>query len=172
MPFWFGVMVGGVCGALARYGANLWVVGRLAKTVWGTFPLITLLANVVGSFLLALRGMGVACLAADAWYWLDRCPHDFFYLYLRKRPAGTGGRGAAGQPVCRGQSGPWRGGRRAGAYARRTAGRRCVTMARLTGGLLHSCPRTSGPGARSETGTLLQVPPIQRKGWHDPAGSL
>ncbi|GAA5534047.1 fluoride efflux transporter CrcB [Deinococcus aluminii] len=68
MPFWFGVALGGALGALARYGVNLLVAGRLATTSWATFPLATLLVNVAGSFLLAfITTLALRGLVSPAW---------------------------------------------------------------------------------------------------------
>ncbi|WP_425145031.1 fluoride efflux transporter CrcB [Deinococcus sp.] len=54
MPVWVGIAVGGALGALARYGLNLLIQGRLSAGTWAAFPLGTLLINVLGSFLLGL----------------------------------------------------------------------------------------------------------------------
>ena len=54
MPVWIGIALGGACGALARYGLNLWIQTRLGPTAWATFPLGTLTINVLGCFLLGV----------------------------------------------------------------------------------------------------------------------
>lgn len=68
MPIWFGIAVGGALGALARYAVNLLVAGRLANTAWSTFPLATLLVNVMGSFVLAfVTTLALRGLVSPAW---------------------------------------------------------------------------------------------------------
>ncbi len=54
MPVWIGIAFGGALGALARYFLNLFIQGRLGAGSWATFPLGTLVINVLGSFLLGL----------------------------------------------------------------------------------------------------------------------
>lgn len=54
MSAWLGIALGGALGALARHGVNVLTVKRLTHTTWVSFPLSTLLVNVVGSFLLAV----------------------------------------------------------------------------------------------------------------------
>lgn len=54
VPAWVGIALGGAVGALARYGMNLLLTSRQAHTSWASFPLATLIVNVLGSFLLAL----------------------------------------------------------------------------------------------------------------------
>lgn len=49
-----GVMIGGALGALCRYLLTLGVQSLLRGTTWASFPLATLVANVVGSLLLSL----------------------------------------------------------------------------------------------------------------------
>jgi fluoride exporter len=51
---WLGVMLGGALGALARYAMTLGIAKLLEGTALSSFPLATLLINVLGSFLLAL----------------------------------------------------------------------------------------------------------------------
>jgi CrcB protein len=58
-----GVLVGGALGALTRYWATMTLQGLLAATPHASFPLGTLVVNVVGSFLLsflAAIGLGGA----------------------------------------------------------------------------------------------------------------
>jgi CrcB protein len=58
-----GVLIGGALGALTRYWATLTLQGWLAATPYASFPLGTLVVNVVGSFLLsflAAVGLGGA----------------------------------------------------------------------------------------------------------------
>lgn len=63
MPVWVGIAVGGALGALARHGVNVVTASRLSAGGWASFPLSTLLVNVVGSFglafvlTLAMRGV-------------------------------------------------------------------------------------------------------------------
>lgn len=47
-------MIGGACGALARYAMTIGISKLLEGTALSSFPLATLLINVLGSFLLAL----------------------------------------------------------------------------------------------------------------------
>ena len=54
MPIWTGIALGGALGALARYFLNLFIQGQLDQGNWATFPLGTLVINVLGSFLLGL----------------------------------------------------------------------------------------------------------------------
>jgi len=49
-----GVMIGGAFGALCRYLITIGVQSLLRGTSWTTFPLATLVVNVVGSLLLSL----------------------------------------------------------------------------------------------------------------------
>ena len=54
MPVWTGIAVGGALGALARHGLNALIQARLGAGSWASFPLGTLVINVLGSFLLGL----------------------------------------------------------------------------------------------------------------------
>ncbi|TSA85523.1 fluoride efflux transporter CrcB [Deinococcus detaillensis] len=54
MPIWTGISLGGALGALSRYYFNLFIQGRLGQSHWASFPLGTLVINVIGSFLLGL----------------------------------------------------------------------------------------------------------------------
>lgn len=54
MPIWTGISLGGALGALSRYYLNLFIQGRLGQGHWASFPLGTLVINVIGSFLLGL----------------------------------------------------------------------------------------------------------------------
>ncbi|MDZ7705200.1 MAG: fluoride efflux transporter CrcB [Trueperaceae bacterium] len=49
-----GVMIGGAFGALCRYLLTIGMQSLLRGTSWATFPLATLVVNVVGSLLLSL----------------------------------------------------------------------------------------------------------------------
>ena len=60
------VAVGASAGALARWGAGLWLNAR-----WTGFPLGTLLVNVVGGFLIGM-----------ALEWFGRMPHETARLLL------------------------------------------------------------------------------------------
>jgi CrcB protein len=63
-----GVMVGGALGALSRYLTTTVVQGLVQGNAWASFPLATLLVNVVGSFMLALlTEMGLRGWVAPAW---------------------------------------------------------------------------------------------------------
>ena len=48
------VMIGGALGALSRYLTTLGIQGWLGGMGWASFPLATLVVNIVGSFLLSL----------------------------------------------------------------------------------------------------------------------
>ena len=54
MPIWIGIALGGALGALARFALNALIQGRLAAGHWATFPLGTLVINVLGSFVLGV----------------------------------------------------------------------------------------------------------------------
>jgi fluoride exporter len=60
------VAVGASAGALARWGAGLWL-----NTRWTGFPLGTLLVNVAGGFLIGM-----------ALEWFGRMPHELARLLL------------------------------------------------------------------------------------------
>jgi CrcB protein len=60
------VAIGAAAGALARWGAGLWLNSR-----WSGFPLGTLLVNVVGGFLIGM-----------ALEWFGRQPNEMLKLLL------------------------------------------------------------------------------------------
>lgn len=62
-----GILLGGALGALARYGTTTALQGWMAGTAYASFPLGTLVVNVIGSFLLSfLSSLGVAGMVPPA----------------------------------------------------------------------------------------------------------